>query len=286
MDEAGLLRIVAGAERLSEHPLAQAVVTGAIERGIDCCRPTISARSPGWESWRGSDGRELAVGNEVLFARLGLPVDDTAAAELRRLRDAGKTAMLAGTRDGPLGVIAVADTVRPQAAAAVARLKELGIGCTVMLTGDNARVATRSATQLGIDEVRADLLPEEKLTTIRELMADGPVAMIGDGVNDAPALATATVGIAMGGAGTDVALETADVVLMADDLSQAALRDLAQPPHPPHIVQNLAFSLSVIAVLVTAALTVGIPLPLGVVGHEGSTIIVVLNGLRLLRTRD
>ncbi len=153
-----------------------------------------------------------------------------------------------------------------------------------MLTGDNRRVAEAIAEQVGIDEVQADLLPEEKLATIRRLMADGPVAMVGDGVNDAPALATATLGVAMGAAGTDVALETADVVLMADDLTKLPYAIALSRRTRRTIVQNLAFSLSVIAILVTSALTVGIPLPLGVVGHEGSTIIVVLNGLRLLRT--
>jgi Cd2+/Zn2+-exporting ATPase len=182
-------------------------------------------------------------------------------------------------------VVAVADTIRPEAAAAVRELKRLGIGRTVMLTGDNRRVAEAIAAQVGIDEFHADLLPEEKLITIRELMQNGPVAMVGDGVNDAPALATATIGIAMGAAGTDVALETADVVLMADDLSKLPYAISLSRRTRRTIIQNLAFSLAVIAVLVTSALTIGIPLPLGVVGHEGSTVIVVTNGLRLLRTK-
>jgi Cd2+/Zn2+-exporting ATPase len=145
-------------------------------------------------------------------------------------------------------------------------------------------VADAIAEELGIDDVRAELLPEDKVTTIRELLQDGPVAMIGDGVNDAPALATSTLGIAMGGAGTDVALETADMVLMSDDLRKLPYAIRLSRRTRRTIVQNLAFSLTVIVVLVTSALTIGIPLPLGVVGHEGSTIIVVLNGLRLLRT--
>jgi Cd2+/Zn2+-exporting ATPase len=284
LDETELLRLVAGAERVSEHPLAQAIVAGAIARGIELPEAEefhavsgmgIAARVAGWE---------LSIGNEALFAQLGAPVSDAAMGTLRRLRDAGKTAMLAGTRDGILGVIAVADTVRPQAAATIARLKELGITRTVMLTGDNVRVANAIAAQLGIDEVRADLLPEDKLTTINALLADGPVAMVGDGVNDAPALATATLGVAMGAAGSDVALETADVVLIADDLSKLPYAVALSRRARRAIVQNLTFSLAVIATLVLSALTIGIPLPIGVVGHEGSTIIVVLNGLRLLRT--
>jgi Cd2+/Zn2+-exporting ATPase len=183
-------------------------------------------------------------------------------------------------------VVAIADTIRPEAAAAVRELKRIGVTRTVMLTGDNRRVAEAIAAQVGIDEFHADLLPEEKLSTIRELMQSGPVAMVGDGVNDAPALATATVGFAMGAAGTDVALETADVVLMADDLSKLPYAISLSRRTRRTIIQNLAFSLSVIAILVTSALAIGIPLPLGVVGHEGSTVIVVTNGLRLLRTRE
>src|SRR5690606_4861431 len=158
-----------------------------------------------------------------------------------------------------------------------------GVERIIMLTGDNQRVAEAIGEELGIDDVRADLLPEEKLQTVRDLMADGSlarVAMIGDGVNDAPALATATLGIAMGGSGTDVALETAAVVLMGADLRKLPYALNLSRRTRRTIVQNLTFSLLVIVTLVTLTLTIGIPLPVGVVGHEGSTIIVVLNGLR------
>jgi Cd2+/Zn2+-exporting ATPase len=166
----------------------------------------------------------------------------------------------------------------------VRELQEAGVGRIVVLTGDNQRVADAICAELGVDEVYADLLPHEKLRIIEELKREGPVTMVGDGVNDAPALATASIGVAMGGAGTDVALETADVVLMADDLSKLPYAiDLSRRTRRT-IRQNLTFSLAVIVTLVTATLTRGIPLPLGVVGHEGSTVIVVLNGLRLLRT--
>jgi Cd2+/Zn2+-exporting ATPase len=161
-----------------------------------------------------------------------------------------------------------------------------------MMTGDNAAAAHFIARQAGIDDVYADLLPEQKLTLVRELSSEGNVAMIGDGVNDAPALATASVGIAMGAGGTDVALETADVVLMSSDLSKLPFAIEVSRKATTIIRQNVVFSVSVIAtlVLLTILLPVFIPgyllpLPLGVVGHEGSTLIVVANGLRMLRMK-
>jgi Cd2+/Zn2+-exporting ATPase len=202
------------------------------------------------------------------------------------LRGEGKTAVYVGDALGARALVAVADTLRPAAAGAVADLQRLGIGRIVVLTGDNALVARSIGDELGIADVRADLLPEEKLVVIEELKRDGPVMMVGDGVNDAPALATAALGVAMGAAGTDVALESADVLLMGDDLTRLPYAIELSRKTRRIIKQNLAFSLAVIAVLVTATLTVGIPLPLGVVGHEGSTVLVVLNGLRLLRSLE
>ncbi len=284
-DEAVLLGRAAAVERLSEHPLAEAVVAAARERGLAVPEVTgfRSVTGRGVAARIGDEPGETAVGGEGLFAELGIPVGDAARATADRLRDAGQTAIFVGDATGVRGVLAVADAVRPEAAAAVAALRRMGVRRTVMLTGDDPRVAAAVAAQVGIDEVRAGLLPEEKLVAVRELLAGGSVAMVGDGVNDAPALATATVGVAMGAAGTDVALETADVVLMADDLSRLpAAVGLARRTRRT-IRQNLAFSLGVIALLVASTLSVGIPLPLGVVGHEGSTVLVVLNGLRLLR---
>jgi Cd2+/Zn2+-exporting ATPase len=181
-----------------------------------------------------------------------------------------------------LGLIEISDKIRPEARSIIERLKRVGIEKVVMITGDNERVAAEGAREVGITDIRADVLPEAKMDVVAELKREGAVAMVGDGVNDAPALATAELGIAMGGAGTDVALETADMVLMTDDLNGVAYAiELSRRTHRT-IIQNIAFSLSVIVVLAIAALTIGIPLPLGVVGHEGSTVIVVLNGLRLL----
>ena len=284
-DEAAVLARAASAERLSEHPLAKAVVVEAAARGLPTAAATALRAVPGKGIVARVGGRNLLVGNEALFAEMGRPVAAAAVAAANRLRDAGNTVMLVGDEAGVRGAIALADTVRPAAAGVIADLKRLGVGRTVMLTGDSARVANAIAAQLGIDEIHADLLPEEKLAVVRRLLADGPVAMVGDGVNDAPALATATLGVAMGAAGTDVALETADVVLMADDLTRLPYAIGLSRRARRTIRQNLVFSLGVIATLVVAALTIGIPLPLGVVGHEGSTVLVVLNGLRLLRTK-
>jgi Cd2+/Zn2+-exporting ATPase len=277
------LRLAASAEHLSEHHLAAAIVRAAGERGLPLLEAQAFQAIPSRGVVARVDSRDVAIGNIALFTDLGGSVSDDAQAAANRLRAEGKSAVFVGDRAGARGVIAVADTLRPSAPAVVADLKALGVGRTVMLTGDHQRVADAIASRLDIDDVYADLLPEDKLVIIRNLMKDGSTAMVGDGVNDAPALATATIGVAMGGAGTDVALETADVVLMADDLTRLPYAVELSRKTRRTIRQNLTFALIVIAVLVTAALTIGIPLPLGVVGHEGSTVIVVLNGLRLLR---
>ncbi len=278
-----VLRRAASVERLSEHPLAEAIVREAHERRVAVDSATDFKAVVGKGVRATVDGEELAIGNEPIFADFGVATPSEVTATASRLRGAGKTVVLIGDRAGVRGLIAIADVVRPQALEVIQELKRIGISRTVMLTGDNRLVGEAIAAPLGIDEVRADLLPEEKLTAIRSLMEEGKVAMVGDGVNDAPALATATVGIAMGAAGSDVALETADVVLMADRLEAIPYAIQLSRRTRRIIRQNLAFSIGVIVVLVSLALTVGIPLPVGVIGHEGSTILVVLNGMRLLR---
>ncbi|CAG1015299.1 partial 3-deoxy-D-manno-octulosonate 8-phosphate phosphatase (KDO 8-P phosphatase), partial [Anaerolineae bacterium] len=169
----------------------------------------------------------------------------------------------------------------------IKQLHQAGVERVVILTGDNERAAAGVARRVGADEVRANLLPEDKLTAIKALEKQvGAVAMVGDGVNDAPALAAATIGVAMGAAGTDVALETADVVLMADDLSSLAFAIHLSRRARRIMLQNITFALGVIVVLVLSALGLNLPMTLGVVGHEGSTLLVVLNGLRLLMVQD
>lgn len=285
ISEDDLLQRVASAEYLSEHPIAAALVASAAAKGIPLLTADSFAARPGRGVTARVDGEPIAIGNAALFADLGISVPDDAQRTLESLQHEGRTAMLAANDREILGVIGVADVVRPEAAAVVAALKRLGVRRTVMLTGDNDLVAQAIARATGIDEVRSELLPEQKLDVIKTLQRDGRVLMVGDGVNDAPALATADLGVAMGVGGTDVALETADIVLMGDDLARLPFAVGLSRNMRTIIRVNIGFSLVVIAVLVLSTLSVGIPLPIGVVGHEGSTIVVVLNGLRLLAYR-
>ncbi len=285
-DEA--LRRIAAVEARSEHPLAQAIVQAAQERGLELPEATDFQAFPGQGVEARVEGQTLWIGNERLFARRGVALPEDVRAALRAQEAEGVTAMLAyQVEEGTwLALLGVADTLRPNAADVVQRLKSLGVERVIMLTGDNERVAAAIAEQVGVDEFHAGLLPQDKVNLLRRLREKyGPTAMVGDGVNDAPALAMADVGIAMGGAGTDVALETADVVLMADDLCKLPFAIGLARSARRVVWQNLAFSLAVIVLLVALAFGVNLPLPLGVVGHEGSTVLVVLNGLRLLRYR-
>jgi Cd2+/Zn2+-exporting ATPase len=201
-------------------------------------------------------------------------------------RDVAATPVFVSVDGRHAGALAIADRVRPRAKEAVAALRDVGVRRVVMLTGDHGLAAQAVAREVGIDEVRAELFPEDKSRVLAGLRdAHGPVAMVGDGVNDAPALAAADVGIALGAAGTDVALETADVVVMGDDLGELASAVRLSRRARTVVRQNLVFATSVIVILVSLALGGHISLTTGVVGHEGSTIIVVFNGLRLLRDR-
>lgn len=214
----------------------------------------------------------------------GVRVDKYLIAESDRLKTQGNTIVWVVSESEILGIIAVADTVRPAAAKMVKSLKKLGIEQIIMLSGDSDRTARNIAQQLGINEVYAELLPEDKVTVIRRLKRQyQTVAMVGDGINDAPALATASVGIALGNAGSDVALETADIVLMADRLDKIITAIRLGRRATKVIKQNIVFALCSIAILLVANFTTGINLPLGVIGHEGSTVLVTLSGLRLLR---
>ena len=277
--QARLLTAAAAIERASEHPLAHAVVRGAAEHGIVVPEVSAFAALTGMGAQARLGQRQLQIGRPSLWSDMPVEIADLVAAQQRQ----GRTVVLLGDEREPWGLIAIADTVRPEAAAAVARLKQIGVGHVVLLTGDNRHAAGAIGAALGVDEVRSELLPHEKVAAIKELQARyGPVAMVGDGVNDAPALATASLGVAMGAAGTDVALESADVLLMGDDLAKLpGALGLARGANAI-VRQNLAFAFAVMATLMVLATFGSIPLPLGVVGHEGSTLIVVANGLRLL----
>ncbi|MBO9308355.1 MAG: cadmium-translocating P-type ATPase [Chloroflexi bacterium] len=284
---AELLRIVAAAELNSEHPIALAVLAAAKAEGVPIQAPQTFEAIPGQGVRAVLDSARVLVGTERLMGAEGLSVLPEIITQRDRLEAEGKSTLLVHHSErGWLGVIGVADTLRPNAAEFVSALRAEGVQKVIVLTGDNQRVAQAIAARVGADEVRAELLPADKVTAIKALMQTyGKVAMVGDGVNDAPALASASIGIAMGAAGTDVALETADLVLMADDLSRVAYAIRLSRRARRVIFQNIAFSLSVIVILVIGALGLNLALPLGVIGHEGSTIIVVLNGLRLLTHR-
>jgi Cd2+/Zn2+-exporting ATPase len=279
--EEQVLEIAASIESFSEHPLAKAVVQHAAERKLEVGRPDRFTSLTGFGVEADYKGGTWTIGKPEWTDAETREAEVTAA--VHELEQQGKTVVVLRGSEGPAGLIAMQDRIRPQAAAVVARLKQMGIK-VAMLTGDQERTAQAVAREAGIDLVYARLLPEEKVARIKELRQTyGKVAMVGDGVNDAPALAAATTGIAMGGAGSDSALETADIVLMNDDTRNIATAIALGQKTKKIIKQNLVFSISVIVLLIAANFLQGIALPLGVVGHEGSTILVILNGLRLLR---
>ena len=213
----------------------------------------------------------------------GIMLSAEALQKAQSLQQSGKTLMWVAENKTAIGLIALADTLRHEAASTMSALKKIGVEHTIMLTGDNVRSASAIAVQVGLTEYRAALMPEDKLIVIRDLVKEyGQVAMIGDGVNDAPALANATVGIAMGGAGTDVALEPADVALMGDDLSKLPFAVGLGRATRAIIMQNLFIALGVIAFLMITSLTGIVSIGIAVVFHEGSTLVVVANALRLL----
>jgi Cd2+/Zn2+-exporting ATPase len=281
-----LLALAAAVEAASTHPLAQGIVSTALKKDISIPAVENATTIPGLGAsgnvtFKGSSQRIL-VGNRRMFTAEGFTIDGVVEEAMQRLEEEGKTAVLVGS-DRILGVIALEDPPRPLATEISQRLHEVGAHSISMLTGDHRRVAVAMAQRLGIDNVRAELLPEEKADAVMELMREHRrVAVVGDGVNDAPALASATIGIAMGGAKNDVVLETADVVLMSDDLSRLPFAMRLSQRTRRTIVQNLTFALIVIALLLVGTFYGKIPLPLAVVGHEGSTLLVVLNSLRLL----
>jgi Cd2+/Zn2+-exporting ATPase len=289
--EADVLEWAAGAETRSQHPLAQAVVRAADARGIAYVAAEQLTSHMGQGLVARVAGRTVQVGTPKLFARLGVEVPPAGSALIERFYTDGQTAMLVHC-DGRWGVIAAADQLRATSRDVVAELRALGITSVVLLSGDHPHTVSAIAGRAGVDRHHGALLPEDKVNVIAQLEREvGPAAMVGDGVNDAPALARASVGIAMGGIGSDAAMESADVVLMADDLRALpyALR-LCQRARRV-VVQNVCIAVGVMLLLVLLVF-VGpftpfgqLRLPIAVSGHEGSTVLVILNGLRLLRGR-
>ncbi|MFF6959281.1 heavy metal translocating P-type ATPase [Streptomyces sp. NPDC008317] len=285
-----LLRLAASAEHPSEHPLARAVVDAARERGLPLSAADGFTSAPGQGVTATVGGRTVQVGSPGRLLPLGTGeaaqggLRDGVREAVREVEAAGRTAV-AVLRDGtPLGVLGIADRLRPDAAATVAALARMTDLPPVLLTGDNVRAARQLAAEVGITDVRAGLLPQDKAAAVRAWEARGrKVLVVGDGVNDAPALAAAHTGVAMGRAGSDLALETADAVVIRDELATVpAVVKLSRAAHRL-VIQNLTIAAVFIAALAVWDLTATLPLPLGVAGHEGSTLVVALNGLRLLR---
>ena len=291
--EADLLSTAAAVESRSEHPLARAIMAAANERKLVLPEVTEFTAVAGRGIEAQVDQQSVWVGS-ITYLSQQSPMPPHLTDQYTQLQSQGKTVigvMRAGqcascgacegreTDSNWMGVIAIADAMRPEAQAIVAELHSMGIQ-VAMLTGDNELVARNIAAQIGIDRVHANLMPEDKVTAIKSIEAEvGPVAMVGDGVNDAPGLATATVGIAMGAAGTDVAMETADLVLMGDRLELIPYAIRLSKKARRVVWQNLIFAIGVIITLIISAFVISLPLPLGVLGHEGSTVIVVMNGL-------
>jgi Zn2+/Cd2+-exporting ATPase len=285
VDELTVLQLAASAERRSEHPLAHAIVqaAGAAELPLLECLRLEAIVGYGVEAQLESG--IVLVGKRSLIERRGLPIPPEIEAAARDLAERGQTVMFVANDQQLLGLVAAADTLRPRVAEALAGLRQLGIQKLVMLTGDNPTVAAAIATQLGL-ACRAELLPTDKLRIIQELRGEGyRVAMVGDGINDAPSLAAATLGVSLGGGSTDVAIETADLVLMSGDLRRLPEAIGLARQMKQIIRQNLVFAFAMMATLLFLTFAVSLRLPFAVVGHEGSTVLVILNGLRLLAFR-
>jgi heavy metal translocating P-type ATPase len=280
-DDAGFLALLGGLEAHSEHHIAAAIRREILARGIVPVAITDASARPS-AGIVGSDAHgRVWAGNRSLAAAMGASID---VAALRDLAAGSQTVIYLGRGAAVLGAISVADTARPSSAPALAALRAGGVRRIVMMTGDRRPVALRIGAELGLgaEAVEAEMSPEDKVRAIAALAADGKVAFVGDGVNDAAALARADVGIAMGAAGSDVALQAADVALLSEDMLKLADAHRLARRAAGIIRQNLVVAIGAMLVLVSAGLFFDLPLPLAVVGHEGGTVLVVLNGLRLL----
>ena len=281
-----ILRLAAVAEKFSEHPLARAVVQAAEAEGLTIVDPEQFAALPGLGVQVTTDGRQLLLGRSQLLAEQGVGMTPALLTQMADLSAGGRTVIAVVSGREMAGLLVLEDTLRPEAKGAVARLNQMGVR-TVLITGDNQGTAERIAAEVGIREVYAEVLPAQKVEIVKRLQAEGRnVAFVGDGVNDGPALALANVGVAMGLGGTDVAIETAEIALLSDDLSKLPhLLSLSRQAMRA-IKQNLVFSLGVLAIAVGLAIT-GILSPVtGALLHELSSIPVIANSARLIGTKE
>ncbi|MCG8274258.1 cadmium-translocating P-type ATPase [Aquamicrobium sp. NLF2-7] len=279
--EERFLSLIAGLEVHSEHPIADAIRRHIDEKGITAAEVRDVETVPS-EGITGEDAvGPLWAGNPRMAARMGASLD---APEYAQLTDGSQTVVWLGRGDRVYGALTVADRPRETSATGLAALRAAGVDTIAMMTGDRRPVGLRIAAELGLEakDVHADLLPEDKVRLVGELATSGKVAFVGDGVNDAAALARADIGIAMGAAGSDVALQAADVALLSEDMARLAAAHLLARRTRRIIRQNLAFAIGMMLLLVASSLFFALPLPLAVVGHEGGTVLVVMNGLRLL----
>jgi Zn2+/Cd2+-exporting ATPase len=281
--ERELIEIASSVEQESQHPLARAVIRRAERDGVQPAKAD-SLESVTGRGVRARVGNQLAeIGNARLFEQNGMNLTPQLAETVRNLQSQGRSVMIVRHAERWLGVLGLADQPREGVKNVMETLRKLGMRALVMLTGDHGAVGEAIGREVGVDEVRAELMPEDKVTAIKTLLEQHKrVAMVGDGVNDAPALAQATVGIAMGGAGTAAALETADVALMADDLGRLPFAIGLSRKARAIIRQNLYLSLGVIALLIVATTTGVFGIGAAVFVHEGSTLVVIGNALRLL----
>ena len=279
--EDDVLRQAASVEQYSEHHLGEAIMEAAAERGLEQTEISGFSSITGYGAQAQLMEETVYVGKPGLFERFELNVDG--GAEVEDLQNEGKTVVLVGTQSRIMGVIALRDEPRPEAKDVIRDLQDMGIE-VLMLTGDNEQTAHAIASELGIDDIRADLKPEEKVAAVKELTTTyEAVAMVGDGINDAPALAQATVGIAMGTAGTDAAIEAADIALMADNITKVTYALTLGKRAQRISRENIVFSLLVLAALIPAALLGVIGIAIAVVAHEGSELLAIGNGLRVRR---
>lgn len=281
IDTHAALKVLASIEQQSNHPLAKAIAQYATENDVELIQNITIKDIPGFGLEAMIDKVDYKVGKADFVGKELVNQFQNGAVE--KLAAEGKSVVFLATNEKIIAVVALQDTIRPEAKEAIVQLKSLGID-VIMLTGDNEMTANAISKQAGVSSYKANCLPETKVQHIKQYMNEGKnVAMLGDGINDAPALATANVGIAMGN-GTDVALETADVVLMKNDLSKLSDSVRLAKKTQSIIKQNIIFSLAVITLLIISNFFQAINLPIGVIGHEGSTILVILNGLRLLKS--